>query len=509
MVALLGIDVGTTNWKVAAFDEKGNLICIRKMPAKLHYNNKFKHGYYKPDEIWISIAKLIKQVIEEIPNSVVEAVSVTSMGEVTIFLNDKGEAIYPIIPWFDTRAIEYTEKLNEIVGTQKIFEITGLDNNPIFTLPKLMWLKDNETEVFANTSRFLSMADFIYYKLTREFVTDTTIACRTLMLDINQNKWSDELLDIVSINKKSLPQIYSSGTVIGNITKEAAMQTGLNEKTKIVTGGHDHPCGSLAAGILQGKSVLDSSGTAESIIGLTEPNKKAPQIFNGLRIGSYIDTKRYALWGGIIASGASIDWGMKNLASLENWGITDTKLNYKVVDKAIAQNIPGANGLIYLPHIRGCGAPYWNSKSKGAFIGLRSTHRQKDMMRAIMEGLCYEARIILEVMEKEMENSIEVIHTIGGGAKSKIWQQIKANITGKNVVVPKVKEATVMGAALLAGVGIGVYKDVYDATKQTFKVQTCYEPHHEKKNTYDELYSIYASIYPLLKDINGKLEKFL
>lgn len=298
MSFLLGIDIGTTNWKAAAFDDKGNLVALHKTPTVTTYDAQGR-GCYDPKVIWNSIAGLVRKVLETVgQESRIEGVSVTSMGEAMIPLDSHGEPTFPAIAWFDTRAGEQAMRIEKIIGRERLFQKTGLDPNPVFSLCKMLWLKENEPEAFNKTRKWLSMTDYIYYKLTGEYATDCTIASRTLAFELKKNDWSDDILKEIGFDRVFFPQIVECGTVVGKVQSDAALEAGLPNGTPVVAGGHDHLCGSLAAGVLTGRRILDSSGTSESIIGISDIGASLPDTFKGLRVGRYLDNRRFALWGG-------------------------------------------------------------------------------------------------------------------------------------------------------------------------------------------------------------------
>jgi xylulokinase len=327
------------------------------------------------------------------------------------------------------------------------------------------------------------------------------------MLDLHTNRWSEEMLQAANLVVDSLPEIAISGTNIGPVTREASNETGLPEGAQVVLGGHDHLCGALAAGVLLGKRVLDSSGTAESIVGFSEIDQRLPKKFYGLRLGRYLDPRRFVTWGGIIASGKSMDWGIDHFASLEGWGVGSSRIDYDMVNAIVEKAPVGCRALLYLPHIRGCGAPHWNPRARGAIVGLRDTHTQAEFMRAVIEGICFEARLILEITQEVFGASMSTLNTIGGGTRSAVWQQIKADVTGKEVEVPEVEEATAMGAALLAGIGVGVYRDQLEASQKTHRLRTRYAPNQTNKDAYNSLYAVYRQLYDVLLSVNSKLSE--
>jgi xylulokinase len=433
----------------------------------------------------------------------IAAVAVTGMAEAVVPIDSRGDPAGPVIPWFDTRSFEEADFVRRQVGEQRVFEMTGLECNPTFSLPKILWTKAHAPDIYKKAVKWLPIVDYVNFRLSGKHVTDYTEACRTLLFDIRSNWWSEEMLALSEIDMGVLPELRQSTSVIGTITPQASMETALPEGVSVVLGGHDHLCGSLAAGLLRGNRVLDSSGTAESIIGLSDLDQKLPEKFEGLRIGRYFDPRRFVTWGGIISSGRSMDWGIETFASLEGWGVKGSAIDYDTVDAAIGEAPAGCRGLLYLSHLRGAGAPYWNPHSRGALVGLRDTHTQAECMRAVMEGLCMEARIIIELTQSVFGSTIRTLSTVGGGACSAVWQQIKADITGREIEIPEVQEATLMGAALLAGIGVGIFADEADASKRTYQIRKKYQPNPDRKATYDEIYAVYRQLYPALLDINA------
>ncbi|GAA0181807.1 xylulokinase [Clostridium sediminicola] len=508
MAILLGIDIGTTNWKAVAFDENGEILALKKTPTKTKYDDQ-KRGYYDPIELWNETATLIREVVKELDGAKIDALSVTSMTEAIVPIDENGEPCFNIMAWFDTRAREQAEKAVEIIGKEKLFSITGLEPNPIFPIFKIMWIKDHYPEVYDKSVKFLQMADYIYWCLCRKFATDFTIASRTLAMDLNKNAWSEGIFDKLDLRNDLFPEIFKSGTVLGNVTEEACEKTGLSSDTPIVVGGHDHPCATLASGIKPGMKVMDSSGTAESFLFVSKVDSKVPDKFDGLRIARHLDPRYYVSWGGIISSGVSVLWAMDNILSAkkiaEEKGVSYNDVVSELVKEV--ENVPvGANGVMYIPHLRGSGAPTWNPADKGTFLGLNATTTSNEMIRAVFEGLSFQARMILELQEKTAGVIAESICTVGGGTNFTLWQQIKSDITGKVIEIPAVEEGTAHGAALLAGVGIGVYKDMHEASMKVAKIKKRYYPNPEIKEKYDELYEIFKDACVAVSGINNRLD---
>lgn len=506
MAVLLGIDVDTTDWKAAAFDEDGKPICIKKTPTITRYDEK-GWGYYDPDEIWNNVSSVIRQAVECCGRENISAVSVTSMAESVVPIDKDKNTYYPVIAWFDTRSRKEAKELIDTIGRQKIFEITGLDPNPIFSVPKIMWIRENDPDAYNRVYKWLQMSDYINFKLSGEFVTDYTPASRTLAPDIHKNEWSDEILNTMNIPKDTFPSIVESGKVIGKVNKKASEITGIPKGVPVVMGGHDHPCSTIPSEAILGRKILDSSGTAESFLFVSGKGENVPKGNKGQRVCRHLDPSRYVLWGGIIASGASVDWGFKRFASIDEWGFEKIEYTYASLMDKIEAVSPSSNGVMYLPHLRGSGVPYWDPRTKGAFIGLKSTHTSPELMRSVFEGLSFQARMIAEMEEDVAGYKVESLCIVGGGTKIKLWQQIKADITGKVIEIPEVEDATALGAALLAGVGVGIYKDMEEASRVVSKNNKRIWPNPQNRELYDKLYEIYKDAYNALVETNTRLDE--
>lgn len=506
MAVLIGIDVGTTNWKAAAFNEEGKPVVIRKTPTVTRYDQKGQ-GYYDPDEIWANVSNVIKQVVDACGSENIAAVSVASMAESVVPIDKKGRTYYPVIAWFDIRSRKQSQEVIDRFGRNNLFEMTGLDPNPIFSVPKIMWIRENEPEVYKKAYKWLQMSDYINWRLCGEFVTDYTLASRTLAFDIDNNKWSEEILGEMNIPKDTFPTILESGKVIGKVNNSASKLTGIPEGVPVVMGGHDHPCATIPTGVLLGRKILDSSGTAEAFLLVSGKGEKLPKENKGQRVCRYLDPSRYVLWGGIIASGASVDWGFKRFASVDEWGFEKIDYSYSSLMGKVEAVPPGSNGAMYLPHLRGSGAPYWDPRSKGAFLGLKSTHTSPELMRALFEGLSFQARMVVEMEENVAGYNVESLCTVGGGTRLRMWQQIKADITGKTIEIPEVEDATALGAAFLAGVGVGIYKDIEEASKAVSRYNKRIEPDIKNRDFYNKLYEIYSNAYYALVETNAKLDE--
>lgn len=506
---VLGVDIGTTHCKAVLFDEFGTIKSLVSVDTVTHHDAS-GNFYYLPDELWKITADMISRVVSAILPSELAGLSVASMAESGLPLDHENQPTYPIIPYFDENAASQAQEIGVILGKDEIFKLTGVHLSPIASLTKLRWLQKNQPEAFLRTRKWLCVSDYINFRLTGEMTTDYSIATRTMAFDIFKCQWSEQILQALGMDSALFPLAVPSGSLIGRVTREAARQTGLLEGLPVIAGGHDHLCGSLGAGLLLGNRLIDSSGTAESLLGLLggRVNRVTTDLY-GAALGRYVDGKSFYVSGGFSSSGNSVDWIIARCASHIDWAgdAHNGPLDYETIMRQAYQRSPGADQLLYLPHLRGCGCPEWDGDSRGCFVGLRPSHRSPDLVRAVLEGVCFELRFIYEHLHHVIPYDIRKITTIGGGARNKYWLQIKADIIGVPVEVPVVKEATALGAALLAGVGSGVYTDLDEATRRTYQVDQLLLPNQELRLTYDQLYRIYRQLYPALKEINGELTR--
>jgi len=481
---LLGVDIGTTNWKANLYDYNGKLIASAKIPTKV---NKDKFGdYYNPYILWKSFSQLTREILSKIKSpSSIKALSIASMAEAGLIIDKFGKPIYHIIPWYDKRTVKQKEWLEKKISKSNIFKITGLNLTYIFSALKIQWLKENVKRDFTRSSKWLCIPDFLNYKLTGEFATDYSIACRTALFDIKLKKWSKLMLDILEIKENFLPKTFPSGTVIGNITPKASEETGLTTSTRVVLGGHDHLCGSIGAGILEEGSLLDSIGTAESIVTVMHNLKCMNKIYkSGFSVGCYPYKELYYIMSGIYYSGGLIEWFIREFC---NKNLDKEKIYNKLIKDA-EKSKTGSNGIIVFPHWLGSTIPYRNLNSKGAILGLTPTVTKNDILNGIFEGLSFEFKQLLEVMEDTIDIKLNKIIVIGGGSKNKIWLKRKSNILGKRLIVPHINEAVSLGASLLAGIGIKDIKRPDDIIKN-FNRKLIYPDKYSKK-IYDNIYKI-------------------
>jgi xylulokinase len=492
---ILGIDLGTTSTKAVAYDVRGHMVATASVPTITHYPRPL-WAYFEPEELWDSVASAVRGVTSQIGNpSRIKSVAVASFAEAGVPVDAHGKPTYNVIAWFDRRTIPQADWLLETIGEQRLFERSGLALQPIFTLCKLLWLKENEPEVWKRTRGWLMADSYIAWRLGGAPASDYSQAARTLAFDLQHLKWDTDLLNEAGIDPSIFSPVMQAGTAIGVVNKEGSAATGLVPGTVIGVGGHDHVCGAFAAGVTEHGAVLDSMGTAEALFVALDAPIWGPEFGRaGYTQGAHVAAGKYYGFGGLYTSGASVDWIRTITGREDRMALTG----------AAAAIPPGSNGATFLPHLRLAGPPNIDSKSRGAFLGLTTDIDQAALVRAVYEGLAYEARLSIEPLVKFAgSDSLPDFTVIGGSARNELLLHIKASVTNRPHHVMAIHEATALGGALLGGLAAGIYRDSYDV-KATVELESrTIEPDPNAASFYEDFYqSVYKPLYETLKPLN-------
>jgi len=516
---LMGVDVGSTVCKVTIYDIAGHVFSIASKEYQGLLVSPRKNWYeFDPEVLWRTVADCIRKSIaaRKLDPKDIIALSVSVSGESVIPMGKNGKAVYNGIYWTDKRGRSYMserEILNKKIGSLKIYQITGYPLNYIPSSVKILWLKGKMPEVYNKVWKFMLWEDFINWKLTGEDFISYSTASSSQLFDIRAKKWSSEILEALDIDADILPECLPSGKIIGEVCPEASRITRLSRKTVVVTGGWDQACCALGAGVVKEGDACDVAGTVECI---TPAVKKPLLNERALSIGLYCSThvieNLYLYFAFFPTSGAVLKWFKDTLAEKEVE--VANKLGrdvYEILVERAAKAELGASGLFVLPFFGGSGTgqrPAFNPNARGAFIGFTLSHRKNDIVRAILEGIAFQTRLIIEEIENLGVN-IRELRAVGGGAKSRFWMQIKADVTRKKIVLPDVTEAGTLGAAILAGVGSQVYPNLKKAVGNMCKVKDILHPRNNIATIYNRYYEIYKELYPSLMPIFNKMAEKL
>lgn len=501
---LVGIDVGTTNIKVVAFNPAGEAVAQASQPTPTHYTQS-GWAFYEPDELWSRVVASLRAVTSQLekPEQIV-GIACSSIGETGILIDTEGKPLYHAIAWFDQRTEPQAEQLARQLGRERVIAVTGLDLYPIYGICKLCWLRDNVPDAYQRAAKWLNVSDYIAYQLCGIPATDYSLASRMLTMNLHQLRWDESLVADAGLRISLLPPLMPSGAPLSKVRAEVARQIGLSPNVIVATGGHDHVCAAFALGVTQPDTALDSIGSAEALFFPIPSVINDPALARmGYAQGAHVVGGYYIL-GGQFSAGVSVEWFRRVIAESEDYAT--------LIAGAAAVPI-GSHGVMFLPHLRAANAPHNDPLARGAPIGLTAETSRETIFRAILEGLCFEMRSIMEPLLRAGHISLpKHIIATGGGARNDLLIQIKADVFRQPITVVDIEESAALGAAMLAGIATGVYKHAQDA------IAAVHSSRHAKLVTasaegaerYEQLYThVYQHIYAALRPIHHALHSSL
>ncbi len=458
MANLLGVDFGTTALKACLFDDNGNLLATESVQYKLITEGEFIE--FPADEFLNVFSNTVKKITEKFK---VDALAVDTQGETLIVLDKDGNPLMNAIIWLDNRAEVQAKRIEEEFGLEKIYNLTGQAEVPAgYPMPKIEWLKDNKPEIFKKADKFLLLEDYIIYRLTGKFVASRSLYSSSLLMNVHTGEYIPEMLDYLGINETQLPELKESGELVGEYNG-----------IKVCTSALDQIAGATGAGVVKEGIMSETTGTALAVCALTE---KFPPYYDGLKVSVYYVKKGlYCLLMWAPTAGAVLEWFKRNFCN----GLSYGELN------ELAEKVPaGCEGLIVIPHLCGTVMPENQPNAKGVFFGMELKHEQGHFVRAIMESVAYMIKEYVEFMGV----SLDQIRSMGGGANSKLWCEIKSGVLGKEIVTLKQNETACLGSAIFAGMGIGTYENQTTATEKIVAIKNSYKVENTE---YQTIYSDY------------------
>jgi xylulokinase len=501
---LLGIDFGTGGCKITIINMKGIVVAYTSEEYEMLHPHQ-SYSEQNPKDWFVAFVKCIKKVnqlnIIDLKNIV--AVALDGSTHNAVLLDHNMEVIRPTIMWTDQRSTEEVKYLENGWGNT-IFKITYQKVSPTWTLPQLLWIKNNEPENYSKIHRIMFVKDYIRFLLTNTWQTDFIDAQGTLFFDVKNNKWSDELIQLIDLPKRVLPPICSPTDMVGNITETASQITGLPFGIPVICGTSDVTVEDYAAGAINPGQCIIKLATAGNVNVMTaKPNP------NPLTITySHVVPKLWYTASATNTAAYSMRWFRDTFCFEE---IEQAKLSsknvYQLMDELI-QSIPvGSNGLIFHPYLLGERAPYWDANLRASFIGASMLHKKSHFIKAVMEGVAFSLKDCFGLIEK-MNIDVSEFIIIGGGAKSDTWSQIICDVFGKKVTRPCVTDAS-YGSALLAGVGVGVFTDVKEAVLTCLQTDKVFMPNQSNHKKYQKLFKVYINIHDNLKNIYNDIHQII
>lgn len=479
---LIGVDVGTTHCKAGLFREDGWCVHVARRDTPTRWDPDGPETY-DPEELWRAVSGTIREAAETVSGRDIAVVGISSQAETGVLLDRRtGCPRFPFVPWFDSTSAPQAVFLAKEDDPFSRFQKSGLRANRKIALSKILWLKQRDPR-FLKDAVWLSVSDYIGWRLTGVQATDYTLAGRTFAYRMDTLEWDAEWITHLGLDPEMFPQALPSGATLGTTTGDGAVRAGLPAGVPVAISGHDHVLAALAVDVARPGPVLNSMGTAETLVGIVEAKPLTRAQFDScLSFGRHITSGLLFWMGGPPSSGASVEWIRTRLA--------DPPLSYSDIERLVEEAGADPTGILYYPYLAGCAAPWPEPRLRAAFIGLDDEHTRAHLVKAVLEGTAYELEAVRRAAVHATGVSMEVIRAVGGGTLNHGWMRIKSDVSGCEYDAPDVPEAAALGAAMAAGIGAGVYADCDAAAKAVGKGVTAghYSPDPARHEAYQRVF---------------------
>lgn len=498
---LLGIDVGTSGCKISLFDTEGRDIFHTVQGYETLYPAD-GCAEQNAEHWWIAACRGIRQMLAAtgMRSDLIKGIGVAGQSWAALPVNRQGKALRNAIIWLDRRSVKQCKSVVDTIGEDVLLEAAGNPLTPAYTTGKILWIKESEPDLYRQTHQFVQSNSYLVYKLTGTFSQDVSQGYGVHSFDIRQGRWNDAMTERMGLDQEKLPPIYACDEVVGQVTIQASGECGLAPGIPVVAGGLDAACGTLGAGVIRSGETQEQGGQAGGMSIVLDRVQMSKQLI----LGCHVVKSKWLLQGGTVGGG-SLRWFARE------FGRTYADVNDKAEGSLFklmseeAKNIKaGSAGLIFLPYMAGERTPIWDPHAKGVFVGLSYDKSRAHMVKAIMEGCAYALHHNILTAEA-LGVQVRQLHGIGGATNSVMWTQIKADVTGKEFKVAHSDNATTLGAALLAGVGAGIYGSYDEAVNRTIKLTRTQLPDSQIHKEYTHFFDIYIEAYLRLKDLFPKL----
>lgn len=487
-----GLDVGTTGCKIALYDNATLLDTYYYEYDAVHSGGQHEIDFA---DVKNGVLSILKKAAKEYK---IDALGVTSFGETFAMLDENDNILAPSMLYTDPRGADECEYLCEKLGRENITLLTGVKPHSMYSISKILWQKNNNSEVFKKCKHILLGEDFIVYVLTGIAQIDYSLAARTAAFDIEKKCWVDEIFNVAGVDKALMAKPVLAGTVAGKITESVKNEIGIDYDITIVNGCHDQVAGMIGSGIFETYQAMDGTGTVECVpVILKEKPTDLSFYEGGYSVVPYINDS-YACYAFSFTGGATLKWFRDNFAEFE-WKKTEEQGEniYAYLDSKVKN---GPTGILVLPHFAGAATPYMDSDSKAAFVGVTLETTKYDLYKALMEGTSYEMLLNFNAL-KSQSGKIEEIRATGGGATSDVWLQIKADILNAEITALSCKEVGAAGTVALTGVAVGAFKEMKTPISQMVTVRKIFKPNEDNTKTYCSHYKKYANLYCAIKGL--------
>lgn len=489
-MSVAGLDIGTSGCKCTIFEQDGRITsyAYKDYPIIVQHN-----GYMElnPNVVWSAVKSVIRKATNQHNGSTIKAMCITSFGEAGVLIDKKGEVLYNSMLYADPRGEAQCQQLIEKLGRWEITSRSGHNPKPMYSAPKLMWLRDNELKLFSNAEKFLQYSGYILYKLSGEKYEDYSLSSRTLMFNVRDKKFDDLLLSAAKLDKELFPQPIQTGRPISEIGSLMAAEIGLPKGTILVLGGQDQIAAAVGGGAIYDSMAVNGMGSVDCITPIfNKPNINKDMEKYSYGCIPYVIDNHYVTYAFNFAGGSLMRWYRDNFGHA----------SYTEMEQSASKE---PTGLLVLPHIMGAATPYMDAESKGAIIGVTVDTDNSTMYRAMMEGVAMESKINIDCLDSAGVK-INRLTACGGGSRSNMWLQIKADVFNMPIDVLEVEEAGTLGAAVMAGSACGLYKDIPDGVDKLVKLKKTIYPGESNREKYTEIYERYKRLYNIIREIDGR-----
>jgi xylulokinase len=493
---LLGVDVSTTGAKALLIDQDGRVINSATTPLSLQTPHPL-WSEQDPHEWWQGIRTSIRTALSnaDVSAEMIAGIGLTGQMHGLVLLDENGEVLRPAILWNDQRTGSQCDQIRSKIGAERLIQITGNDALTGFTAPKILWVQENEPEIYAQARHVLLPKDYIRYKLTGEFAMDRAGRSGTILFDLKHRNWSEEILSALDIPAEWLPPTYEGPQITGQISSQAASETGLIPGTPVVGGAGDQAAQAVGVGAVEPGIIALTLGTSGVVFAPTESALIEPE--GRLHAFCHALPECWHFMGVMLSAAGSLQWHRDTIAP---------ELSFDQLVGEAADVPPGSEGLLFLPYLTGERTPHPDPFARGAWIGLTVRHHREHLTRAVLEGVAYGLKDSFTLIQEAGLGAIDQVRISGGGAKSQLWKQILADVLGVELVTVNTTEGAAFGAALLAGVGAGLYPDVDQAAERMIQITGSTAP-SSATNDYQDFYPRYQELYPALADQFADLAK--
>ena len=501
MTLLVGLDVGTTSVKAGLFDASGRMLGVATEEYRLDHPGPDR-AELDPEVYWEASQAAVRRVlaVPEADSAAVAALAVSSQGETVVAVDEGGRPLAPALVWLDNRAAAEAGEIAELFDAGSVYAATGVPSIvPTWTACKLLWWRNNEPDVFDRAYRFLLVEDFILYRLTGRFVTEGGVACTSLLYDIVEHRWWEPMLEVLQIGPERLPELVLSGEVVGTVQATVAASLGLPERALVVAGGMDQGAGAVGVGNVGPGVISESTGAALTLQASIDHHGGDSSHLTPVYVHSA--PGRYLYCPVCPTGGMALTWFRNEFGAEEvDHAAREGGNAYDLLTALASEIAPGAEGLVMLPHLMGAFSPEYESGARGAFYGFTLHHGKGHFVRAVLESIAFMLRRNVELLASVGAEARE-IRSHGGGARSALWNQIKADTCGLPVVTLQGDDAAIRGDAMLAGIAAGVYADLAAASTAMVATKDCYRPDPLTHRAYEAAYARYGQLFEALRPL--------